>query len=111
MLRPYVTQAHWHEESLKELALDELTYLYSEHTLIEELYKRGFCGTTLWHVNDVQNILKFMNEEMGTQYSLSRDECMEILEYALREYSDSDFYNEIVKYHIRQTLGIKEDDA
>lgn len=110
MTRISVTQAEWCEEALKELALDELPYLYSEQTLVNELYKRGFCGTNLWHVNDVQNISNLMNEELGTQYSLSRDECMEILEYAFGEYSDSDFYNEIVKYHIKQSSGLKEDD-
>lgn len=53
---------------------------YTDNGLQEELQRRGYCATALWHVDDIRTAIEKVNLSYGTNFTMSDVECMEILE-------------------------------
>lgn len=104
--RHSVTQAEWCEEALKGLALDELTFLYSSETLLEELSLRGYGVSKIWHINDVNKLVELVNKEQGkSNLALPAETCKEILRNIFGSKIHVDLYTEILMDAIRKHLS------
>ncbi|GEM_PF-1307622 len=53
---------------------------YTDNELKEELGRRGYCTTALWHIDDVRSAVDSINQNYRADHTLNDSECMEILD-------------------------------
>lgn len=71
-----------------------LQYITDEQ-LKDELSRRGFCTSSLWHISDVKHHIEDFNNDLEVGEESERlpiptdEECVTILDYAVGQFSDS----------------------
>ncbi|HEY9560339.1 MAG TPA: hypothetical protein VIR29_06080 [Anseongella sp.] len=82
---------------------------YTDNELKEELQKRGYCTTALWHVDDVQSAIEKVNLNYGTNFTMSDAECMEILEGMFGADADFSAEMDMLEYAVFEHLKDRQD--
>lgn len=82
---------------------------YTDKELKEELGRRGYITTALWHIDDVQNAVAKINLDGSTDHVLDDFECMEILEKVFGLQSDFSAEIETLEYAVFEHLQEKQE--
>ena len=77
---------------------------FTTNQLLQELKDRGYCTSSLWHINDVGQALDNINEDEGTNHTLTDEEKVNILKNAFGFNSDKSKGNELLEDLVRSRL-------
>lgn len=82
---------------------------YTDNELKEELGRRGYCTTALWHIDDVKSAIDEINMNYSTDYTMTDSECMEILDGMFGANTDLSPDNEMLEHAVFEHLQDRRD--
>jgi len=80
---------------------------FSDKDLREELESRGNYTRDLWHVEDVMEELWTFNTEYNTNYDITHEQCLDILDNV---FSDASGIFESIQWMLRDKYKFVEND-
>ncbi|MGJ1261102.1 hypothetical protein [Sphingobacterium spiritivorum] len=82
---------------------------YTDNELKEELARRGYCTTALWHIDDIRSAVDRINENYATDHTMGDSECMEILDGLFGENADLSPNIDMLEYAVFEHLQDRRD--
>ena len=82
---------------------------YTDNELREELQRRGYCTTGLWHIDDVRFAIDKVNQDGGTNFTMNDSECMEVLEGLFGASANLSAGTELLEYAVLAHLEDRQD--